>query len=300
MIETTTTRPNTAEVTQRAGDARHRPLPPGQRAIDWFPRFGTDLGKPAPISPTDPVVEIGGAVTGTFAVPVAELATLPRRRLDADFHCVSGWTAVDLHWEGVAFAEFYRLRIEPTTAPRHRRHPRRVPRPRRLPIGHHDRGRAQRRRAPRRSPRRRTARQRPRRTTQARQPGTVRLHEHEAPLSHRPAHRGTDRRPPIVRARRAAPLPSQSEGLGGRAPRHVARPGGPTLLPSRRNGHAAPQQTAIARGHRNTQAHAIALRQTNPHQDTVWVATWYGSGRAAPGSARLPPVRLFIALSQST
>ena len=46
-------------------------------------------------------------------MPVADLATLPRRRLDADFHCVSGWTAVGLHWEGVAFADFYRLRIEP-------------------------------------------------------------------------------------------------------------------------------------------------------------------------------------------
>ena len=56
-------------------------------------------------------------MTGTFAVPVAELATLPRRRLDADFHCVSGWTAVGIHWEGVAFAEFYRLRIEPTLRP---------------------------------------------------------------------------------------------------------------------------------------------------------------------------------------
>ena len=97
--------------------SRHGPLPPGQRRIDWFPRFGTHLGKPAPKIPADPVVEIGGAVTETFAVPVAELATLPRRRLDADFHCVSGWTAVDLHWEGVAFAEFYRLRIEPTLRP---------------------------------------------------------------------------------------------------------------------------------------------------------------------------------------
>jgi DMSO/TMAO reductase YedYZ molybdopterin-dependent catalytic subunit len=85
--------------------------------IDRFPRFGTDLGKPPPEIPADPVVEIGGAVSETFAVPVAELATLPRRRLDADFHCVSGWTAVDLRWEGVAFAEFYRLRIEPMLRP---------------------------------------------------------------------------------------------------------------------------------------------------------------------------------------
>ena len=257
MIETTTTRPTAAEVTQRAGDARHGPLPPGQRLIDWFPRFGTHLGKPAPTIPADPVVEIGGAVTETFAVPVADLATLPRRRLDADFHCVSGWTAVGLHWEGVAFAEFYRLAHRADAAPRHRRHPRRVPRPRRLQIGHHDRGRAQRRRAPRRSPRRRTARQRPRRTTQARQPGSVRLHQHEAPLSHRRAHRGADRRPPIVRARRAPPLPPESESLGGRAPRHVARPGGPARS-------TKPSQWSMLRRSRQRSRKATETRQHTP------------------------------------
>lgn len=52
-----------------------------------------------------------------FDVSVAEVAALPRRRLDADFHCVSGWTFPDRQWEGVAFADFYRQRIEPTVTP---------------------------------------------------------------------------------------------------------------------------------------------------------------------------------------
>ncbi len=99
------------------GVRRQRPLPPGQWRIDWFPRFGTNLDKPAPSVPADAVVEIVGAATEPFAVPVADLASLPRRCLDADFHCVSGWTAVDRHWEGVAFADFYRLRIEPALRP---------------------------------------------------------------------------------------------------------------------------------------------------------------------------------------
>jgi DMSO/TMAO reductase YedYZ molybdopterin-dependent catalytic subunit len=115
---TTTTRPGSADLTQRAGDSRRPgPLPPGQRLIDWFPRFGTHFGKPAPTIPSDPVIEIGGMVTEPFAVSVADLATLSRRRLDADFHCVSGWTAVGLRWEGVGFDEFYRLRIEPKLRP---------------------------------------------------------------------------------------------------------------------------------------------------------------------------------------
>ncbi|MET0459806.1 MAG: molybdopterin-dependent oxidoreductase [Ilumatobacteraceae bacterium] len=92
-------------------------LPPGQRRIDWFPRFGTHGGRPAPAVPADPVVEIRGAVADPFALSVGDLATLPRRRLDADFHCVSGWTATDLHWDGVAFADLYRLRIEPSLPP---------------------------------------------------------------------------------------------------------------------------------------------------------------------------------------
>jgi DMSO/TMAO reductase YedYZ molybdopterin-dependent catalytic subunit len=115
MTATTT---STEPTTPVAGGAPHRrPLPPGQWRLDWFPRFGTNLDKPPPMVPADPVVEIGGAVTEPFAVAVADLATMPRRRLDADLHCVSGWTASDLHWDGVAFVDFYRLRIKPTLRP---------------------------------------------------------------------------------------------------------------------------------------------------------------------------------------
>jgi DMSO/TMAO reductase YedYZ molybdopterin-dependent catalytic subunit len=63
------------------------------------------------------VIEISGAVAKPFARPLAELATLPRRQLIADFHCVAGWSATDLRWEGVAFETFYRLIIEPSVPP---------------------------------------------------------------------------------------------------------------------------------------------------------------------------------------
>ena len=91
--------------------------PPGQRLIDWFPRFGTRADRPPPTIPADPVVEIGGDAIAPFTMPVADLAALPHRRLDADFHCVSGWTAAGLRWEGVTFGELYRLRIEPSRRP---------------------------------------------------------------------------------------------------------------------------------------------------------------------------------------
>jgi DMSO/TMAO reductase YedYZ molybdopterin-dependent catalytic subunit len=90
-----------------------RRLPPGQRRIDGFPRFGSHLSRPAPAVPVDPVIEVRGAVAEGFDLPLATLSTLPRREVAADFHCVAGWSATDLRWEGVAFATFHRAVIEP-------------------------------------------------------------------------------------------------------------------------------------------------------------------------------------------
>ncbi|MGI8626140.1 MAG: molybdopterin-dependent oxidoreductase [Geodermatophilaceae bacterium] len=92
-------------------------LPPGQRLIDRFPRFGTNISRRAPAVPPDPVIQIRGAVTESFDVPLTALATLPRRELTADFHCVAGWSATDLRWEGVSFETVYRTLIEPALSP---------------------------------------------------------------------------------------------------------------------------------------------------------------------------------------
>ena len=92
-------------------------LPPGQRPVDGFPRFGTHFHRPPPAVPVDPVIEISGAVAKPLDVPLAELASLPRRELTADFHCVAGWSATNLHWEGVTFETFYGAVIEPSVPP---------------------------------------------------------------------------------------------------------------------------------------------------------------------------------------
>jgi DMSO/TMAO reductase YedYZ molybdopterin-dependent catalytic subunit len=98
-----------------AGTAGHHGLrlPPGQRPVEGFPRFGTHLHHPPPSIPEDPALEITGAVVEAFALPLTALARLPRRELTADLHCVAGWSAVGLRWEGVAFATFYREVVEP-------------------------------------------------------------------------------------------------------------------------------------------------------------------------------------------
>ena len=90
-------------------------LPPGQRKTDGFPRFGGPSKPPA--VPASPAVEITGAVREPVTVAVAELATLPRTEQTSDFHCVAGWSATGLRWEGVGFTTFYRSIIEPRLSP---------------------------------------------------------------------------------------------------------------------------------------------------------------------------------------
>ncbi|MGC4990148.1 molybdopterin-dependent oxidoreductase [Nocardia salmonicida] len=92
-------------------------LPPGQRAIDGFPRFGTHLHHPPPPIPSNPVIEVGGELTQSFALTMTDLAQLPRVEVKADFHCVAGWSATDLRWAGIPFAAFYRTHVEPILAP---------------------------------------------------------------------------------------------------------------------------------------------------------------------------------------
>jgi DMSO/TMAO reductase YedYZ molybdopterin-dependent catalytic subunit len=90
-----------------------RTLPPGQVRIDGFPRFGTHFHRPPPTVPPDPHLLISGAISASVRLPLADLATMPRRELVSDFHCVAGWTATNLRWGGVAFQTIYRQVIEP-------------------------------------------------------------------------------------------------------------------------------------------------------------------------------------------
>jgi DMSO/TMAO reductase YedYZ molybdopterin-dependent catalytic subunit len=90
-------------------------LPPGQRKVDRFPRFGGPF-KP-PVVPAIPAVEITGAVRDPITVTLSELSTLPRTKRTSDFHCVAGWSATGLRWEGVGFTTFFRSVIEPRLSP---------------------------------------------------------------------------------------------------------------------------------------------------------------------------------------
>jgi DMSO/TMAO reductase YedYZ molybdopterin-dependent catalytic subunit len=87
-------------------------LPPGQKRVAGFPRFGGPSKRP--MVPASPVLEIsGGAVREPVTVAVCELAALQRTEQTSDFHCVAGWSAIGLRWQGVGFTTFYRTIIEP-------------------------------------------------------------------------------------------------------------------------------------------------------------------------------------------
>jgi DMSO/TMAO reductase YedYZ molybdopterin-dependent catalytic subunit len=81
-------------------------LPPGQRAVDGFPRFGTHLDRRPPEVPQGYAITIDAPGFST-SLSLADLRALPRRDLVADFHCVSGWSALDVAWSGVPFASLF-------------------------------------------------------------------------------------------------------------------------------------------------------------------------------------------------
>jgi len=88
-------------------------LPPGQRGVVGFPRYGVDLTRPPVPVPTDWAIEVTGDLTRRTTLPPSLLSDLPRRELVADFHCVAGWSARGLRWQGVPFATVYAASIEP-------------------------------------------------------------------------------------------------------------------------------------------------------------------------------------------
>ncbi|MBI4500814.1 MAG: molybdopterin-dependent oxidoreductase [Gemmatimonadetes bacterium] len=92
-------------------------LPPGQRYIEDFPRFGIPFSAPPLLVGKPGLLRVAGAVARHLEVPVSRLAELQRRSMVADFHCVAGWTAPGLHWGGVAFRTFYESVIVPEASP---------------------------------------------------------------------------------------------------------------------------------------------------------------------------------------
>ena len=76
-------------------------IPPGQRLVKTWPvlHYG-------PIPSFDGAnwdLEVSGLVEHPFTLSYEELRALPTVTINADMHCVTGWSQLDNNWEGVSF-----------------------------------------------------------------------------------------------------------------------------------------------------------------------------------------------------
>jgi len=88
-------------------------LPPGQRALDAFPRFADNPLRPPPAT-SGSTLTVTSADLGEVWVPLDELrsSALTESRV-SDFHCVTTWTACRQTWTGVPLAAWWTTRIGP-------------------------------------------------------------------------------------------------------------------------------------------------------------------------------------------
>jgi len=89
-----------------------KPLPPGQKEWDIFPRFGLPQYANRFPKVIDRInISIGGDIE-EFEVSEA-LVSLPRTDQVSDFHCVTTWSKLDLNWSGYKFKDFFEQLIKP-------------------------------------------------------------------------------------------------------------------------------------------------------------------------------------------
>ncbi|NRF66168.1 molybdopterin-dependent oxidoreductase [Aquincola sp. S2] len=88
----------------------HTTLPPGQRALDHFPRFGaTGMARRFPREARRIEIVVDGALREPLALDDAAWSRLPRQQQRSDFHCVTTWSRQGLHWSGVRFRDLHAL-----------------------------------------------------------------------------------------------------------------------------------------------------------------------------------------------
>jgi DMSO/TMAO reductase YedYZ molybdopterin-dependent catalytic subunit len=75
--------------------------PPGQNVLEKAQWPVLDLGDTPAVSPERWRLQLDGAVEEPLSLSFADLMSLPQVDVDADFHCVTGWSILDLTFRGV-------------------------------------------------------------------------------------------------------------------------------------------------------------------------------------------------------
>lgn len=96
---TRTTRRVHRPVRHVAQDTR---LPPGQIEAKRWPVL--HQGEAPAFDPATWALTVDGEVEAPLRLDWEAFQTLPRIALDGDFHCVTRWSVLDNHWEGVSLA----------------------------------------------------------------------------------------------------------------------------------------------------------------------------------------------------
>lgn len=91
-----------ARVIQSPDTLRPVRIPPGQRQTTRWPVL--HAGGVPRIDPSTWTLALTGLVRQPRTLTAPEFQALPRVSVHADFHCVTGWSLLDNHWEGVSAA----------------------------------------------------------------------------------------------------------------------------------------------------------------------------------------------------
>lgn len=84
-------------------------LPVGQTITEKWPVL--DLGTHPDIKPVRWSLEIKGAVEHPLKLSWKEFMDLPQTRETSDFHCVTTWSKLNMHWVGVRFTDLAALAL---------------------------------------------------------------------------------------------------------------------------------------------------------------------------------------------
>ncbi len=86
---------------QRLPEEVAKRVPPGQRLVKGWPVL--HYGSIPSFDEATWDLEVAGLVENPFKLTYAELKALQTPNVEADMHCVTGWTTLDNEWEGVRF-----------------------------------------------------------------------------------------------------------------------------------------------------------------------------------------------------
>lgn len=75
--------------------------PPGQNVLETHEWPVLDIGVTPAVAPEKWRLAVDGAVEAPFVAGFADLLALPQADEEADFHCVTGWSILDLAFRGV-------------------------------------------------------------------------------------------------------------------------------------------------------------------------------------------------------